>query len=325
MVAAGAVSVIPATASSVQTLLGFAATTGSADGHAPVWNTGNLCSSISYGPNPGDVTCVSNISNSKTPLWYNFSTPPNILGGVVNVSIYGSHDCIYINFKSFGSTINVVVAGSGYACRSHSDKGGGDSWSPALGGNDRGDWGHEGSDCSGGHDGWGDSALAGAGHDWGRKPKCAPGVNIVVNSEGDVFNLNQTVEQSSKCFDEGGRGYSTNVTIYGKTIPVTAVQYKGTHDLNTTFTWIGLTAGFAQCPYGTMEGKVSWSETSWGSHNLFATIFVDGTNVVHPPPNTPYSIAPLTPPAGTSYGYHNLYGNETTQIAPPGACHYLEA
>jgi hypothetical protein len=328
LVVAMAVTEIPVATAGVESFLGMSVATTSSDPSEPAWNTGNLCSSITYGPGPGNVTCVSHISNSAVPLTYNFSAG-KVQGGVVNVTIYGSNDCIYLNFHSFYTTLNIDLLGSGYACPLQSGKssgsGGGAPNVLWAGGN----WGN-GNGCS--HDsGWGSGWASPV--EWGHSgKKCGPGVNIVVNSEGDILNLNQT-ELKSKCgggdgfSDWGswghGKGYATNVTIYGTTTVVNAVQYKGTHGLNTTVTYIGTKPGFSVCPSGITYGRVHWTEVSYGSHNTFSTIFIDGTNIAHPPANYTYFTVPLAPPAGISYGYNNLYGNETTQTVPLGSCQYL--
>ena len=273
----GAVSVTPATASGLQAFLGVSGGTSSSATGQPNWNSGNLCSSIS-GLGTTDVNCVSTISHSPYPLTYNFSAG-KIQYGVVNVWINGSSDCIYLNFHSFYTNITIHLMGSDYSCSSHSGKGGGSASLTPLWGSGGG----KGSGCSGGR-GKGDSSPVSAVANWGHgKKSCAPGVNIVVNSEGDTLNLLSA--SSSHC--SGGGDYSTNVTIYGTTTVVNAVQSKGSDHINTTITYIGTKPGFSTCPSGITYGRVAWTEVSYGSHNAFNTIFVDGTNVVHVPPNSP--------------------------------------
>jgi hypothetical protein len=136
------------------------------------------------------------------------------------------------------------------------------------------------------------------------------GVNIAINSEGDSFSLIQE-----------GSFYTTSVTSYGTTTFVSVTQW-GSHT-NTTVNYIGTTAGFATCPSGITAGRVVWSEVAWGGYDTFNTIFVDGTNVHHAPANYAYSTEPLQPPDGNGWGFDDLYGNATTQTAPPGSCAYL--
>lgn len=236
---------------------------GTFDTDPPAWTSGNLCSSISY-PGPGDITCVSLVSQAPNPLWWNFTeVPAKIQGGTVTVDIFGSADCINLNFHSFYTTIVINLFGSVYACAS-----------PV-----------------------GEGALA-------------PGINIVINSEGDSLTLNQM-----------GSQYDTNLTVYGTTTFVSDTQ-SGSFD-NTTVTYIGWGEKAQVCPSGITDLRVHWSEVSYGSYNTFNTIFVDGTNVVHPPANYAYSTEPLLPPDGMAFGTGDLYGNETTQTAPPGTCGYL--
>lgn len=314
-VVAGTVSVIPATATTIQSLLGTSGLTASSTSGEPAWNTGNLCTSIFYS-GPGDVSCVSKISNSQSPLWYNFSAG-TVERGTVTVSIYGSNDCIYMNFHSFYTTVNIYLLGNDYFCGTGHGKGG--AWLAPLWGSGGGG-GTGQSRCSAGFGGGGGWLLP---VEWAQKPKCTPGVNIVVNSEGDTINLFQSPPRQHSCDGSSGR-YSTNVTLYGTTTVFNLVQSRSADDLNTTVTYIGIKPGFAACPWGITDGLVPWwTDVSYGSHNTFNTIFVDGTNVAHPPPNYQYSTEPLLPPDGTSYGKGNLYGNETTQTAPAGTCHYL--
>ena len=108
---AGAAVTIPGAASGIHSLFQPSHSSGSAQ---PAWNSGNLCNSISY-PGPGDVTCVSLVSAASYPLWYNFSAG-EVQGGTVTVTVYGSADCINLNFHSFYSTIVVDLLGSYYAC-----------------------------------------------------------------------------------------------------------------------------------------------------------------------------------------------------------------
>jgi len=318
IVLAGAVTVVPATATNVSSLLESSAVASSASTYQPVWNSGNLCNSIHTGPGPGDISCRSTISNSQYPLWYNFSAGGNP-GAVVNVTIYGSNDCINMNFRGvYEGVINIVLYGTDYSCSSYSGNWNGNAASPAL-------WSHGGqggSGCSHGSGHWDGSQAAVDGGRGGVQKKCAPGVNIAVNSEKDTLNLVQS-PRTSRCHHNGG-DYSTNVTVYSRQTFVNATQSPGSQDLNTTVTYIGITAGFGTCPSGITDGRVTWNEVSYGSRNTFSTIFVDGTNVAHLPPNYAYSTEPLGPPDGTSFGWGNLYGNETTTTAPPGSCHYLE-
>jgi hypothetical protein len=309
----GAMSVAPASASGIQALGGAAGSTSTAATDQPNWNAGNLCHSIS-GIGTANVNCVSYASNSRVPLTYNFSAG-KLQGGTVNVWIYGSNDCIYLNFHSFYTNITIHLMGSDYGCASSSSHGwGGNSVLSAGGTNGNGQKG-----CSQGSS-WNGVSLQWAGGNGDQKGKnCAPGVNIVVNSESDILNLVSSSQSPCK----NGGDYSVNVTIYGTTTVVNALQTRGTDYVNTTVTYIGTKPGFAVCPSGITVGRVVWTEASWGSHNTFATIFVDGTNIAHVPPNSPYTSQPMAPPGGASYGSDNTYASETTTTAPAGACQYL--
>lgn len=309
----GALSAIPTAATGVLSAIGVSPAASSSSSSQPVWNSGNLCSWISDNPVTGDVNCVSLASDSYAPLWYNFSAG-EVQGGVVNVWVYGSNDCIYMNFHSFDTTINIHLFGSDYSCPSHPSTSS-SGWGPVVAGSS--DWGNQkGNGCSS-YSQW--PYVAWLDPAWVSKPtSCPTGVNIVVNAELDIVNLLQT-----------GSNYATNVTIYGTTTVVNAAQIPkrcsgGAENLNTTIIYVGTTAGFATCPSGITYGRVSWTELARGSHDTFNTIFVDGTNVHVLPPNSPYSTVPLLPPEGV-LGFHDLYGSETTTTAPSGSCHYLGA
>lgn len=225
----------------------------------PKWNSGNLCTSLVTNPVAKTVTCTSTYSADPTPLWYNFSAG-EVTGVTFTVYVYGSADCINMNFHSFYSAIVINLIGSEFAC--------------------------------------------------GGAPGLTPGVNIVVNSEGDTVQVNEI-----------GSSYATNLTSYGATVAPSV--FEDGSSLNTTVTYVGWSEETQTCPSGIVDGRVSWSVTQIGSYNTFSTIFVDGTNVVHAPPNYAYSTEPMTPLDGTAFGIGNLYGNETTQTAPAGACYYL--
>ncbi|MGP8075475.1 MAG: hypothetical protein ACLP8Y_01880 [Thermoplasmata archaeon] len=237
----------------------------------PEWNSGNLCSTISY-PGPGDVTCVSLVSSSSVPLWYNFSAG-TVQGGTVTVVVDGSADCINLNFHSFYSTIMIELEGSYYSCAGFVGSGP----PPTV-------------------------ASVGV--------NSPAGLNVVVNSEGDLFDLVQD-----------GAGYYSNVTIYGTTTYASTTMWSS--QLNTTYTYIGTKPGFSSCPSGIVDGRVAWSDASYGSDNTFNTVFIDGTNTHVVPPNYAYSTETLLPPDGNAFGTNDLYGNETTQTAPVGSCQYL--
>jgi len=310
----GALGLNPATASNVQSFLGISSTSGSSDPVLPVWNSGNLCSAMEHGPGPGDINCVSWISNAPYPLWYNFSGGGS-KGGTVNVTILGSHDCININFRNtMNGVINIRLFGSDYSCPASSGHGTG--WSgPISGGNGGSDW--QKSGCSGGWWNGGSQFTVAWQHGSGGN-SCGTGVNIAANSEQETLNLIQS-----------GRDYALNLTVYSRTTFVNATQSPCSSHINDTVAYIGhgafikSSASFDPCPFDVTAGKVTWNESSYGSHNTFSTIFVDGTNLAHTPTNYPYSTEPLAPPDGYSYGWGNLYGNETTTTAPAGACHYL--
>lgn len=310
VVAAATLAVIPGAATVVQSLSGSSVATSSSDTQ-PTWNSGNLCTPTA-GPSAGDWNCVSIISKAPYPLWYNFSAG-EIQGGVVNIWIYGSNDCIYLNFHSFDTKINIYLYGSEYSCPSSATSSTNSLFGPIIG-----DWSKTG--CSSSVTIY--SYLVPFDGNGPSEKSCKTGVNIVVNAEYDTLNLVQC-----------GSSYATNVTVYGTTTVVNSVQ-GGCHKkcsffssqsdhLTTTIIYIGTTAGFSTCPSGITDGRVTWSEKAYGSHDTFNTIFIDGTNVVHAPANYAYSTEPLLPPDGHSYGYENLYGNETTQIAPTGSCSYI--
>lgn len=139
----------------------------------------------------------------------------------------------------------------------------------------------------------------------------APGVNIVVNSEGDLVTVNEI-----------GSNYVTNLTTYGSTVAPQFLE-QGSY-LNAWVTYVPWSPSKNACPYGLTYGRSYWTVTQIGSNNVFNTIFVDGTQNVHwASYNYAYSTEPMTPLDGTSFGSNNLYGNETTQTVPPGVCQYL--
>ncbi len=327
----------------------------------PNWNTGNLCTYLTTGPAPGDVQCTNVASHVPYALWWNFSAG-EVEGGIVNVTIKGSYDCIYLNFHSFDTTINIFVTGSHYACPPQKSSGcggqpwtsifalgttdgggncgggGGGSWITPLG-NGQGGCGSwltplGGGQCgcgqgqgsgyvTDGNGGGGNGGQCGCGKNpsgsgygpaWnnggGGKTQCKVGIFVAVNSEGDILNLIQC-----------GSDYGVNVTVYGTTTVVNG-DLRGDF-LNDTVTWIGTTAGFSTCPSGITTGRVSWGVEIRGSHDEWNTIFVDGTNVAHVPPNSPFTTEPLGPPDGVAHGQDDLYGSETTTTAPAGSCAYL--
>ncbi len=307
VVAAVTVSLFPSATAGLASLVGAPKTLDSTGASEPNWNAGNLC--YAYGIGTTKVLCVSTISNAREPLTYNFSAG-ELLGGTVNVWIYGSNDCVYLNFHSFYTTINIHLLGTGYACKtpkSSGGGGGGNGWDPAVNL-------YQQPSCS-----------SSPGFTWtlgvlwnNQQTSCAPGINIAVNSEGDVVNL---IQFGSPCQTIGD--YTANVTVYGTTTVVH--DYQNGNNLHTTVTYIGTTAGFATCPSGITVGRVSWTVKSYGNKNEFSTIFVDGTNVAHAPPNQSFKTQPLGPPDGVSYGFGNLYGSETTQVTPAGSCQYIAA
>lgn len=79
----------------------------------PAWNTGNLCQQLTTVGTV--VTCDSYQSASPVNLYWNFSSG-EVQGMTFNVVVYGSVDCIIMNFHSFYSTINIDLKGSNYAC-----------------------------------------------------------------------------------------------------------------------------------------------------------------------------------------------------------------
>lgn len=344
VVAVGVMGLVPGASASIASDLGLAPAVTTSTTLTPHWNTGNLCSAVFNDPAKGDVQCVSTISNSPVPLTYNFSAGTTRYG-VVNITIQGSKDCIYLNFHSFYTTIDITVLGSGYGCANSSSAesdwalpsatgisavnedgyggcGGSGGWGSFA------EWGGGGG---GGHQGCCASGSGGGGGGWGSpewstggKTRCGPGINIVINSEGDTLNLVQG-SHSSPCgrSSYGGYGgnYATNVTIYGATTFVNATMNQS--GLNTTVTYIGMKAGFKVCPSGIIAGRVHWAATANGNRDTFGTIFVDGTNVKHAPPNEPYTTEPLGPPDGIANGFGDVYANETTTVTPPGTCGYV--
>ncbi len=79
----------------------------------PVWNTGNLCTSLTTGSMGGEtyITCIGDQSDQN--VWWNFSTPEDT---VLQVTEQGSNDCINLNFASFYNTILLTLQGSNYHC-----------------------------------------------------------------------------------------------------------------------------------------------------------------------------------------------------------------
>jgi hypothetical protein len=315
-VIAGAAILAPAGGLGIPSPLALA---GSSSGHTPEpnWNSGNLCRAVFNNPYPGYDQCVSYVSDSKAPLWYNFSAG-KVENGVVNVTIYGSNDCVFLNFHSFDTTINLHLYGTGYTCAygpNGTIRGGvstdGMTYSIV-------DWNHGGGNSckSGGGNGW---AIVEWGSGGGQTYTCGPGINVAVNSENDVVNLVQGT--TSHCNNHQG-GYATNLTIYATTITVNVVQNQD--DLNTTITYIGASAGFGTCPYKYENGRVApWTEVANGDKDTFNTIFVNEVGQKHAPPNSPYTTEPLGAPDGTANGYGDVYGSETTTTAPPGTCQYI--
>ncbi len=281
----------------------------------PKWNSGNLCKVTFNNPYPGYDQCTSYISNSKAPLWYNFSAG-SVKDGVVNVTIAGSNDCVFLNFHSFDTTINLHIEGTGYAC-AYSANGtiSGGGVSDLLGGADGGSGGH-GCQSQGGGSGWG---IPEWNHGGGGNVTCGPGINVAIVSENDVLNIVQGTY--SHCNNHQG-GYATNVTVYATTITVNLKQNQD--DLNTTVTYIGSSSGFGTCPYKVENGRIApWSETANGDKDTFNTIFVNQATAKHVPPNSPYTQVALGPPAGVANGNNDVYGNATTTTAPAGTCQYL--
>lgn len=333
----GAAMVVPAGGFGLPSVSTFSASASTGDSPQPVWNSGNLCKAVFNDPNPGDVQCASSISDSKAPLWYNFSAG-KVKGGVVNVTISGSNDCIFMNFHSFDTTLNITILGSGYACAYSSngtisgspsgsvvnagvsDWGGGQGCSGWNGSWYGPEWNHGGgSSCCSKSGGWGGSWYSPEwNHGSGGNVTCGPGINVAINSENDVLNL---VQGSTSYCDHGHGGYATNVTVYAATVVVNVVQ--NSDNLNTTITYIGSKAGFSTCPYKYENGRVHWTEVAIGNKDTFNTIFVNQAGAKGAPSNSPYSTEPLGPPDGTAVGYNDLYGNETTTTAPPGTCQYI--
>jgi hypothetical protein len=142
------------------------------------------------------------------------------------------------------------------------------------------------------------------------------GVNIVLNSEGDVF-----------IFVAEGSNYAVTTFIYSFTVNYNVVleasyvydtvYYIGVND--------GLGSGSQVCPYGITSGLPPYnriavrSMVALGSYDTLYTIWVDqsgkGTNVA------PYTIA--WTPLINGFGVYDYLGYEVTQTVPAGGCAYL--
>jgi len=137
-----------------------------------------------------------------------------------------------------------------------------------------------------------------------------PGVNVVINSEGDYVS-----------FEQYGSNYLTNVTTYGTTTIVRDYQYASFTD--TTITYIGTTPGFATCPSGITTGRVAqFYGYMTGLDDTFGTTFVNGINVAHPPPNFSHT-GPIYPPDGRGLGTGDTWVDIGTTTTPAGVCSYL--
>jgi hypothetical protein len=142
------------------------------------------------------------------------------------------------------------------------------------------------------------------------------GVNIALNSEGDVFILVQE-----------GSHYSVDTFIYSFTVNYNVVL-EASYDYDTVYyigVYGGLGSGSQVCPYGTTSGLPPYdriavrSMVALGSYDTLYTIWVDqaghGTNVA------PYTIA--WTPIINGFGVSDQLGYEVTQTVPAGGCAYL--
>jgi hypothetical protein len=117
---AGATVAIPGAAAGIHQFLSPSAGMNPSGGSPqPNWNSGNLCTPSVVG---GNTTCVNLVSQSAVPLWYNFSAG-EFQGGNVTISIFGSSDCINLNFHSFYTNIVLILYGSTYSCPASSTSG----------------------------------------------------------------------------------------------------------------------------------------------------------------------------------------------------------
>ena len=242
---------------------------GGLDVNQPVWNTGNLCTPTVTGSGPFVYTCTS------------YASGENGLGGSAGISAP-----LWYNFSAGESTGNTYVI-------------------TLIGSDDCLYLNFHSFDSSIVIYLDGSSYVCPASAAGG---PLQPGINIVVNSEGDAFSLIQD-----------GSSYATNITTYGTTV-VPVVLQEGSY-LYTNVTYIGTSA--STCPSGITDGKVAWSVTQIGTNDVFGTIFVDGTNVHVAPPTYDWSTEPMTPLDGTAFGYGLSYGNETTNNLPAGGCSYI--
>jgi hypothetical protein len=245
----------------------------------PTWNSGNLCTTLQTTTTVSGhivVTCNAETSGNLTytpNLWYNFSAGEVENTYIYDVWIYGSLDCINLNFHSFYSEINIYLLGSGYVC-------------PTAGGPNQ------------------VNSPAGS---------SAPGVNVVVNSEGDTMTVYQL-----------GSAYQSAFFVYGTTTDVNFVL-TGSF-LSPTVFFEGTTAGFATCPSGITFGRVVLRGVSTGAYNTLSTIWIDGTNTMTVPPNVSYYTVWWTPlTGGLGKLGHDKLGFEVTQAVPSGSCSYLYA
>lgn len=137
-----------------------------------------------------------------------------------------------------------------------------------------------------------------------------PGINVVVNSEGDYVS-----------FEQYGSNYATTVTEYGTTSIFRDFQYGSF--TTSTFTYIGTTPGFTTCPSGITTGRVAqFYGYMTGLDDTFGTTFVNGVNVVHIPPNFSHT-GPIYPPDGRGLGKGDVWVDIGTTTVPTGACEYL--
>ena len=113
-------AIVPAVATSVQSLTTSATAMPLTGNPQPVWQTGNLCV-----PNPDPYQWNCHSLASDQDLWYNESAYENT--GITYIFvIMGSNDCININFHGFDSTVIIKLFGSHYHCASATGAGGPD-------------------------------------------------------------------------------------------------------------------------------------------------------------------------------------------------------
>jgi hypothetical protein len=142
----------------------------------------------------------------------------------------------------------------------------------------------------------------------------AGGVNIALNSEGDVFILVQE-----------GSHYSVDTFIYSFTVNYNVVM-EASYDNDTVY-FIGVNDGLGTasqvCPYGTTNGLPPYnriavrSMVALGSYDSLYTVWVDESGGTV----SPYTIA--WTPIINGFGVYDTLGYQVTTTVPAGGCAYL--